>query len=110
MTMLEIKVPNIGNFAEVAVFELMVKPGDTVSPNQSLISVQSDKALMEIPSNHGGVVKEFKVKIGDKIAEGSLVLLLDPAESASGSENVKFSELGFQYEPQHPRNRWLKSA
>ncbi len=92
MAMLEIKVPDIGDFAEVTVIELMVKPGDTVKPDQSLITVESDKASMEIPSSHGGVVKELKVKIGDKVAEGSLVLLLEAAETAPGPENGKISE------------------
>ena len=92
MATLEIKVPDIGDFSEVTVIELMVKPGDTVKPDQSLITVESDKASMEIPSSHGGVVKELKVKIGDKVAEGSLVLLLEATENASGSENGNISK------------------
>ena len=93
MATLEIKVPDIGDFSEVTVIELMVKPGDTVKPDQSLITVESDKASMEIPSSHGGVVKELKVKIGDKVAEGSLVLLLDAAENALAPEIAKVSEV-----------------
>ena len=77
MTTVEVKVPDIGDFAEVEVIELLVKPGDTVKTEQSLITVESDKASMEIPSSHAGVVKEMKVKLGDKVAEGSLVLVLD---------------------------------
>ncbi len=77
MALLEIKVPDIGDFAEVAVIELLVKPGDTIEPEQSLITVESDKASMEIPSSHGGVVKELKVKLGDKVKEGSVVLMLE---------------------------------
>jgi len=77
--MQEVKVPDIGDFAEVAVIELLVKPGDTVKAEQSLITVESDKASMEIPSSHAGVVKELKVKIGDKVAEGSVVLVLETA-------------------------------
>lgn len=76
MSLIEIKVPDIGDFKEVEVIEMLVKPGDTVKADQSLITVESDKASMEIPSSHAGVVKEIKVKIGDKIAEGSLLLLL----------------------------------
>ena len=68
----EVVVPDIGDFKEVEVIELLVKPGDTVKAEQSLITVESDKASMEIPSSHAGVVKELKVKIGDKVAEGSL--------------------------------------
>src|SRR5450830_1563161 len=79
MASIDIKVPDIGDFAEVTVIELMVKPGDTVKPEQSLITVESDKASMEIPSSHGGVVKELKVKLGDKVKEGSLVLTLEAA-------------------------------
>ncbi len=82
MALIEVKVPDIGDFSEVAVIELLVKPGDSVKPEQSLITVESDKASMEIPCSHAGVVKELKVKIGDKISEGTVVLLLD-AEGAS---------------------------
>ena len=84
MSQVEIKVPDIGDFKEVEVIELLVKPGDTVKAEQSLITVESDKASMEIPSSQGGVVKELKVKIGDKVAEGSLVLILEAsAETAA---------------------------
>jgi len=79
MALIDIKVPDIGDFAEVTVIELMVKPGDTIKPDQSLITVESDKASMEIPASHGGVVKELKVKLGDKVKEGSLVLVLEAA-------------------------------
>ena len=82
MSQLEIKIPDIGDFKEVEVIELLVKPGDTVKAEQSLITVESDKASMEIPSSASGVVKELKVKIGDKVAEGSLILLLDAADGA----------------------------
>ncbi len=83
MSTVEVKVPDIGDFSEVAVIELLVKVGDTVKPEQSLITVESDKASMEIPSSHGGVVKELKVKLGDKVAEGALVLLLEAAEGVA---------------------------
>ncbi len=83
MTILEIKVPDIGDFADVAVIELLVKAGDSVKAEQSLITVESDKASMEIPSSHAGVVKELKVALGDKVREGSLVLLLEPAGEAA---------------------------
>jgi len=85
MASIEIKVPDIGDFAEVTVIELMVKVGDSVKPEQSLITVESDKASMEIPSSHGGVVKELKVKLGDKVKEGSLILLLESSETSSPS-------------------------
>ncbi len=78
----EIKVPDIGDFKEVEVIELMVKVGDTIKVDQSLITVESDKASMEIPSSMAGVVKELKVKVGDKVAEGSLLLLLETSTEA----------------------------
>jgi pyruvate dehydrogenase E2 component (dihydrolipoamide acetyltransferase) len=77
MSIVEVKVPDIGDFKEVEIIELMVKVGDTIKVDQSLITVESDKASMEIPSSAAGVVKEIKVKVGDKVAEGSLVLLLE---------------------------------
>jgi len=83
MALVDIKVPDIGDFDEVAVIELLVKPGDTIKPEQSLITVESDKASMEIPSSHGGVVKELKVKLGDKVKEGSVVLVLEAAEGTA---------------------------
>src|ERR1700712_1153435 len=77
MASIEVKVPDIGDFDEVSVIEVLVKPGDTVKAEQSLVTVESDKASMEIPSSSAGVVKELRVKLGDKIAEGSLVLMLE---------------------------------
>jgi pyruvate dehydrogenase E2 component (dihydrolipoamide acetyltransferase) len=85
MSIVEVKVPDIGDFKEVEVIELMVKPGDTVKVDQSLITVESDKASMEIPSSHAGVVKELKLKVGDKIAEGSLVLILEASEGGEAA-------------------------
>lgn len=85
MALVEIKVPDIGDFDEVAVIELLVKPGDTVAAEQSLITVESDKASMEIPSSAAGVVKELKVKLGDKVKEGSVVLLLEAEGGAAAA-------------------------
>ena len=79
----EIKVPDIGDFKEVDVIEILVKPGDTVAKETSLITVESDKATMEIPSPVAGVVKELKVKLGDKVAEGSMILLLEAGAGAA---------------------------
>ncbi|WP_025917259.1 dihydrolipoyl dehydrogenase [Herminiimonas sp. CN] len=86
MSLIEVKVPDIGDFKEVEVIELMIKPGDTIKVDQSLITVESDKASMEIPSSHAGVVKEIKVKIGDKVKEGSLLLMLEAAAGAAVAE------------------------
>ncbi len=83
MATVEIKVPDIGDFKEVAVIELLVQPGDTVKAEQSLITVESDKASMEIPSSHAGVVKELRVALGDKVAEGSVILVLETAGAAA---------------------------
>ncbi|MCA0440287.1 MAG: dihydrolipoyl dehydrogenase [Proteobacteria bacterium] len=82
MAVIDIKVPNIGDFAEVGVIEVLVQPGDSVAVEQSLITVESDKASMEIPSSHAGVVKELKVKVGDKVAEGTVVLTLEAAAAS----------------------------
>ncbi len=79
MALVDILVPDIGDFDEVAVIELLVKPGDTVKAEQSLITVESDKASMEIPSSHAGVVKALKVALGDKVKQGSVVLTLEAA-------------------------------
>jgi dihydrolipoamide dehydrogenase len=76
-SIVEIKVPDIGDVKDVDVIELMVKAGDSVKVDQSLITVESDKASMEIPSSHAGVIKEVKVKVGDKVSEGSLILVLE---------------------------------
>lgn len=83
MSTIEVKVPDIGDFKEVEVIELMVKVGDTIKVDQSLITVESDKASMEIPASHAGVIKEMKVKIGDKVAEGTVLLILDAAAAAT---------------------------
>ena len=85
MASVEVKVPDIGDFKEVEVIELLVKPGDTVAVDQSLLTVESDKASMEIPSSHAGVVKELKVKLGDKVAMGSPVLVLDAADAPAAA-------------------------
>ena len=83
MALVEVKVPDIGDFKEVEIIELLVKPGDTVKAEQSLITVESDKASMEIPSSHAGVVKELKVKVGDKVAEGSLVVMIETDDAGA---------------------------
>ncbi len=82
MALVNIQVPDIGDFAEVGVIELLVKPGDTVKVEQSLVTVESDKASMEIPSSHAGVLKELKVKLGDKVSEGSVIAVIEAAGAA----------------------------
>ena len=85
MALIEVKVPDIGDFDEVAIIEVLVKAGDTVKAEQSLITVESDKASMEIPSSHAGVVKELRVALGDKVSTGSLVLMLETADGAAAA-------------------------
>ena len=88
MALVEVKVPDIGDFDEVAVIELLVKVGDTVKAEQSLITVESDKASMEIPSSTAGVVKELRVKLGDKVKEGSVVLLVEASGAVAASPSA----------------------
>ena len=81
--LIEIKVPDIGDYKDVPVIEVLVKVGDTVEKEQSIVVLESDKATMDVPSSHSGVVKEVKVKIGDSLSEGSVVIMLEEAASAS---------------------------
>jgi pyruvate dehydrogenase E2 component (dihydrolipoamide acetyltransferase) len=83
MALVEVKVPDIGDFDEVAVIEVLVKPGDTIKAEQSLVTVESDKASMEIPASTAGVVKELKVKLGDKVKEGSVLLVVEASGAAA---------------------------
>ena len=85
MALINVVVPDIGDFKDVAVIELMVQPGDTVAVDQSLVTVESDKASMEIPCSHAGVVKELKVRIGDTVNQGSLLLVLEAAGAAAAA-------------------------
>jgi len=80
---IEIKVPDIGDYKDVPVIEVHIKPGDTIEKEQSLVTLESDKATMDVPSSHSGIVKEVKVKVGDSISEGSVVLLLEGSEAVS---------------------------
>ncbi|MCG1055128.1 dihydrolipoyllysine-residue acetyltransferase [Mycetohabitans sp. B5] len=80
---IEVKVPDIGDYKDVPVIEVLVKPGDVVEPEQSLVTLESDKATMDVPSPSAGVVKEVKIKQGDTVSEGSLIVILDRASSAS---------------------------
>lgn len=84
-TLKEIFVPDIGDFKNVDVIEVLVKPGEAIKPEQSLITIESDKATMEIPSPSAGTVKELRVKSGDKVSQGSLILLLEVSGLASGA-------------------------
>ncbi|MBY0365837.1 MAG: dihydrolipoamide acetyltransferase, partial [Burkholderiaceae bacterium] len=85
MALVEVKVPDIGDFDEVGVIEVLVKVGDTVKVEQSLVTVESDKASMEIPSSAAGVVKEIKVALGDKVKEGSVLVLVEAQGAAAAA-------------------------
>lgn len=87
MPLIELTVPDIGDVTDAAVIELLVKPGDAVKPEQSLITIESDKASMEVPSSQGGVIKELRVKLGDKVSQGSVIGVLD-----TGAADVSATE------------------
>ncbi len=89
MTDLVVKVPDIGDFKDIPVIEIFVKPGDTVKAEDSLVTLESDKATMDVPSPGAGVVKELKVKLGDKVSEGSVIVVLDSAASAATTGDAK---------------------
>ncbi len=109
---IEVKVPDIGDFKDIPVIEVLVKVGDTVKKEDSLISLESDKATMEVPSTHAGVVKAIKVKVGDKVSEGAVVLLLEAesdtspssgdAKSSGGESVVSAAERGVANARQAP--------
>ena len=102
MALIDIKVPDIGDFKDVAVIELLVKPGDAVKAEQSLITVESDKASMEIPSSHAGVVKEVRVKVGDTVNEGSVILSIDAEGAAAAPSPQPSPASGRGSEPPRP--------
>ena len=88
MPSIDIQVPDIGDFKDVAVIEILVKPGDTVAVDQSLVTVESDKASMEIPSSHAGVVQALKVQVGDTVNQGSVLLSLEAQERHERMEKI----------------------
>ena len=83
--LIDVKVPDIGDFAEIPVIEILVKVGDTIKKEDSLVSLESDKATMEVPATHGGVVKDIKVKIGDKVSMGSIILTVEATDGAAAA-------------------------
>src|SRR5947207_12035087 len=108
MATIDIKIPDIGDFNDVDVIEVMVKPGDRVNVEQSLITIESEKATMEVPSPQAGVVKEVKVHLGDKVSEGSpiVVLEVDAAEAkAAAPVAVKEVKTPPKSEPASPAPR-----
>ena len=104
MAEIQVKVPDIGDFKDVAIIEVLVKPGDTVSVEQSLITVESDKASMEIPSTHAGKVKSLAVKLGDTVNEGSVILVLEAEGVAALRQHL---EAGIRRQMVRARDRRL---
>src|SRR5690625_3020199 len=92
MEIIDVNVPNIGDVTDVDVIEVLIAPGDTVELEQSLITVESDKASMEIPAETAGVVKEVIVSVGDKVSEGSLIARIEPAAEEAASEQAPTSD------------------
>src|SRR5205814_7648921 len=83
MAAIEVKVPDIGDFTDIPVIEVFVKPGDTIKKDESIVTLESDKATMDVPSTQSGTVKEVKVKLGAKVSQGSVLLLLETSASVA---------------------------
>ncbi|KAG0162378.1 hypothetical protein DFQ30_002197, partial [Apophysomyces sp. BC1015] len=83
MSLIEVKVPDIGDFKDVSVIEVLIKPGDTIDKEQSLLTLESDKASIEVPSDYAGIVKEVKVDAGDKVSEGTVIAIVEMAADAA---------------------------
>jgi hypothetical protein len=111
MATLDIKVPDIGDFKDIPVIELLVKPGDTVKKEDSLVTLESDKATMDVPSTHGGTVKELKVKLGDKVSQGTVIAVLEVAsEAAAVAPAAAQPTPAKQAEPSAPAKQAAPSA
>ena len=96
MSTIEVKVPDIGDFTDIPIIEIFVKPGDPVKAEDSLITLESDKATMDVPSPAAGTVKEVRVKVGDKVSEGSPIVIVEtsgdaPDSGAAGSASTSAS-------------------
>src|SRR5699024_8011188 len=87
--LVEVLIPDIGDDGEVDVIEVLVNEGDTVEVEQSLITLESDKASMEVPSSHAGVVKKLRLKVGDKASEGTVILELEEADAAAATDKMR---------------------
>src|SRR3954468_153454 len=93
-TVIEVKVPDIGDFSNIPVIEVLVKPGDAISKEDTLVTLESDKATMDVPSPAAGVVRDMKIKVGDKVSHGSLLLTLESQEQARKEEAPQSKEPG----------------
>jgi dihydrolipoamide dehydrogenase len=99
MASIEIKVPDIGDYSDIPVIELLVKPGDTVKKDQGLVTLESDKSTMEVPSSAAGVVKELRVKLGDNVSEGSVIAILEGIEAGSAPAGAARADAGATASP-----------
>jgi len=111
----EVKVPDIGDFSDVPVIDVFVKPGDTVKVDDALVTLESDKATMDVPSSVAGVVKEVKVQLGDKISEGTVVVLVEtgaaaaapaPAPAAAAANRCSRPRIPARYPPPRIPGCW----
>ena len=101
MSLIEVKVPDIGDFKDVPVIEIFVKPGDAIKPEDSLVTLESDKATMDVPSPVAGTVRELRVKLGDKVAEGVVIAVVDAAD-AGAARAAPLSRLRRRGAPRRP--------
>jgi pyruvate dehydrogenase E2 component (dihydrolipoamide acetyltransferase) len=108
--LVELKVPDIGDFTDIPVIEILVKVGDTVKKEDSLVSLESDKATMEVPASHGGVIKELKVKLGDKVSMGAVVAVIEEAAGAAVSAPPAPAPAAAPSQPQTPVSTGISKA
>ena len=105
MAMQEVQVPDIGDFKDVPVIQVFVKPGDEVKKEDPLVSLESDKATMDVPSPASGKVKEVKVKVGDRVSKGTSILVLETAEAGAPAKKAEAPERLPDRRPRLPRAR-----
>ena len=101
----EVKVPDIGDFTDVPVIEVLVKPGDSVKAEDSLVTLESDKATMDVPSPSAGIVKDVKVKLGDKVSEGSVIVTLEAEAAGAKAATPPRPPPQLHLHPRPPRGR-----
>ena len=107
MSLVELKVPDIGDFSDVDVIEVNIKPGDAIEKEQGVITLETDKATMEVPSDVAGTVKELKVKAGDKVSQGSVIAMVETAEAGAAAKPPKRRR---RRPPRRPRRRSPRAA
>jgi len=106
----QVLVPDIGDYKDVSIIEVMVKVGDTIKAEDNLVTLETDKAAMDVPSPFSGVIKEMKVKVGDKVSQGSLILIMECAESAAPSKGVAQPPLKSADESAHSKSQAAPAA